>query len=100
MRNMHTDEAKPKTSNIENGAQGLHCKKCDAFLGSEDQSADGWRLQKSSIAVKLGDVSPWETFSPTTFVCAQLLALIDSQAIRKFVLHSGDSGTEDTLLVG
>lgn len=64
-----------------------------------DKSAAGWRLYKSSVAVKSHDTSSWESFLATTFICAQLLALIESQGIRRFVLHSGPTVTTGAFLV-
>ena len=69
------------------------------MLGFADQSSDGWRLYKSSVSLKSDNTSFWESFPATTFVCAQLLALIESQAIRRFVLHSGPSGSAGGFLV-
>ena len=69
------------------------------MLGLADEGAEGWRLYKSRVGLKPGDASSWQSFPATTFVCAQLLALIESQAIRRFVLHSGPSGTAGGFLV-
>jgi hypothetical protein len=69
------------------------------LLGRADEGAEGWRLYKSRVGLKPGNTSSWQSFPATTFVCAQLLALIESQAIRRFVLHSGPSGTAGGFLV-
>jgi hypothetical protein len=51
------------------------------------------------VALKSDNTASWESFPATSFVCAQLLALIESQAIRRFVLHSGPRGTTGAFLV-
>jgi HECT-like Ubiquitin-conjugating enzyme (E2)-binding len=69
------------------------------LLGLVDQGAEGWRLYKSRVGLKSGNTSSWQSFPATTFVCAQLLALIESQAIRRFVLHSGPNDAAGGFLV-
>ena len=41
----------------------------------------------------------WEQNDVQNFVCAQLLALIESQATRKFVAHTRDPDTVETALL-
>jgi hypothetical protein len=84
---------------IEEARRDLHCTGCGDLLGLADPSAGGWRLHKSSVALKSDNTASWESFSATSFVGAQLLALIESQAIRRFVLHSGPRGTAGGFLV-
>ena len=73
---------------------GLKCARCDAELGVDDVRAEGLRLFKWSVSLQRAQNSAWETHPVQSFVCAQLLALLDAQAIRKFVAYSGT--LEDT----
>lgn len=95
-----TDSQQPETS-IPEGPHviGLLCTGCNAILGFQDQSPNGFRLYKSSVSLKPSGTSTWENFPATTFICAQLLAVIESQATRKFVLHSGPNSNTDAYLL-
>jgi HECT-like Ubiquitin-conjugating enzyme (E2)-binding len=68
----------------------LHCVFCKALLGATDISAEGWRIYKSSISVKSSLKTEWEAYSPEIFISSQLLALINSSAARKFIIHTTD----------
>jgi len=48
-------------------------------------------LDKWNIALQPAGHSIWEQYPPQNFVCAQLLELVQSQAISKFLAHSGSS---------
>lgn len=97
---LFTDSEQPETSiPDETPFIGLLCTGCNAILGFQDHSANGFRLYKSSVSLKPSGTSAWESFPATTFICAQLLAVIESQATRKFVLHSGANSDTDAHLV-
>lgn len=69
----------------------LHCSSCEALLGVKDASAEGWRIYKSSLSVKPSLDAEWETSPREIFISSQLLALIESSAARKFVVHDNNS---------
>lgn len=52
--------------------------------------ADGWRLWKWSLRFQLDAQSEGHTFPTEMFVSAQLLGLIENQAVRKFVMYDED----------
>jgi HECT-like Ubiquitin-conjugating enzyme (E2)-binding len=60
-------------------------------MGTQDASAEGWRLYKSSLSVRASLDSQWEKFPPQIFVSSQLLSLIESSAARKFVVHTDEA---------
>ena len=68
---------------------GLKCVRCDAELGVDDVRAEGLRLFKWSVSLQHAQNSAWETYPVQSFVCAQIQALLDAQALRKFVAYSG-----------
>lgn len=57
-------------------------------MGIEDKRDDSIRLYKWSIAVQRTRDADWETYSAQEVVSRQLLALIEEQAVYKFVLYS------------
>jgi hypothetical protein len=69
----------------------LHCVSCKAFLGTADVSAEGWRIYKSSVSIKTSLKTEWEDYSPEIFISSQLLALTNSSAARKFIMHTSDA---------
>jgi HECT-like Ubiquitin-conjugating enzyme (E2)-binding len=69
----------------------LHCVSCKAFLGTADVSAEGWKVYKSSVSLKPSLKTEWEDHSPEIFIASQLLALINSSAARKFIMHTSDT---------
>lgn len=81
--------------NIQNYTSKLCCCGCKAQLGYV--SAEGWRIHKSSLSLKSALDAEWETFLSDIFISSQLLALIDSSAARKFVVHPED--TKEGLLI-
>ena len=82
-----------KPGKLHNGHYEVHCTGCDILLGFQDKTAQGWRLYKWSLAVIPSHAAGTEIFALESILCTQLLALIDAQAVRKFVVHNG--GTED-----
>ena len=89
----HTDflSLQIKDETEANGNQEILCSRCHERIGIVDDKADGWRLNKWSLSVQLSPTLGWESYPIEPFISAQLLALIESQGARKFVVHSGDS---------
>ena len=51
--------------------------------------------------MQLARDAAWESYPVQKFICAQLQALIQSQATRKFLAYSGDiADSKEALLVG
>jgi ubiquitin-protein ligase E3 D len=55
-------------------------------LGAVDDKAEGWRLYKWSLGLKIAGEGLTEKWPVEDFVSAQLLSLVESQAVRKFVV--------------
>lgn len=68
----------------------LRCTACQEVVGSVDESANGWRLWKWSLCVQSNDQSDGQSFPTKMFVSAQVLGLIENQAVRKFVVYDED----------
>ncbi|KAI9824283.1 MAG: hypothetical protein M1832_002091 [Thelocarpon impressellum] len=66
-------------------------KDCSGLtVGTVDEQAGGWRLMKWSLSVIPEDGAAQQMFPEDAFVAAQLLALVDSQAVKKFIIHCDD----------
>lgn len=61
------------------------------MLGVTDQNEELTRLHKSSISLSNGSDDKISSYPSSLFVCAQLLSLIESTALKKFIVHSGPS---------
>ena len=69
-------------------------------MGVEEKRVGTLRLFKWSLAVQRAQAMDWETYSVQEIVSAQLLALIEDQATRKFLTYSGNiEEAEEALLV-
>ncbi|KZF23837.1 hypothetical protein L228DRAFT_267798 [Xylona heveae TC161] len=80
-------------------AQELVCSCCNGIIGVVDERAEGWRLFKWALAVRKRPGEQKESHAIEGFIAAQMLALIDSQAVRKFVVHcKGLAGPASALL--
>lgn len=66
------------------------------MLGFQDDQTQGWRIYKWGLSVKLSEAADQEIVSTESVLCTQLLALIDAQAVRKFVVHRGGDLDSDT----
>lgn len=93
----------------------LACTECKQPVGVEDKAAAGSvRLFKWSVAIQNQDKRfskfmssfqrnrdyGWTVFSIQRIMAAQLLALIDEQAVYRFLLYSGDmEEAKDALMV-
>lgn len=66
----------------------LRCAKCDSILGSINEAEELVRLKKSAVAVRNSEHHVEEqSFTPSIFICAQLLSLIESTSIRRVVCY-------------
>ncbi|KAF9633706.1 hypothetical protein BFW01_g4600 [Lasiodiplodia theobromae] len=67
--------------------QQLTCSSCKTIVGVTDPRAEGWRIWKWSIAATPKDsTTNTKTYSLRKWVAAQLLYLIENQAVRKFTV--------------
>ncbi|KAJ5632902.1 hypothetical protein N7490_009241, partial [Penicillium lividum] len=70
----------------------LDCIACNAIIGMEDPSANGWRLLKASVSLNTNDETAedqWQSYPGELIVAAQLLELIDRESARRFIVHRG-----------
>lgn len=70
------------------------CEPCNAIIGMEDPSVNGWRLLKANVSLntaKSNDVGEgqWESHSAELVIAAQLLELIERESARRFIVHCG-----------
>ncbi|KAI9702089.1 MAG: hypothetical protein M1836_001433 [Candelina mexicana] len=87
-------------ANIQPGHEGragaenesLLCKQCKATIGVVDNRAEGYRLYKWSLSLQQPHTLKPISYPLQHFVSAQLLSLIDNQAVRRFVLTSSKPG--------
>lgn len=64
----------------------MTCSSCKTIIGVTDPRAEGWRIWKWSIAATHKDSTNTKTYSLRKWVAAQLLYLIENQAVRKFTV--------------
>ncbi|KAI9792490.1 MAG: hypothetical protein M1835_007856 [Candelina submexicana] len=76
--------------NAEN--QSLICNQCKATIGVVDNRAEGYRLYKWSLSLQQPHALKPTSYPLQHFISAQLLSLIDNQAVRRFVLTSSKPG--------
>ncbi|KAJ5930615.1 hypothetical protein N7466_006108 [Penicillium verhagenii] len=71
----------------------LDCVSCNAIIGMEDPSANGWRLMKANVSLNTNEVDSveehWQSHPTELIVAAQLLELIERESARRFVVHFG-----------
>ncbi|KAJ5902729.1 hypothetical protein N7495_003257 [Penicillium taxi] len=71
----------------------LHCDKCDAIVGMDDSSMNGYRLLKANLSLNADKATThetqWESHPTEIIVAAQLLELIERESARRFVVHCG-----------
>ena len=78
----------------------LACSSCRELVGQEEKKAGTFRLYKWSLAVQRTEGNIWETYSVQEILSAQLLALIEDQAMYKFLAFSGAiENAQEALLV-
>ena len=59
------------------------------------------KLFKWAVAVKSPEMKTWESLGLQKLFAAQLLAIIEETAVRRFIIHSGNGHySKDALLVG
>ncbi|KAI9778508.1 MAG: hypothetical protein M1839_008038 [Geoglossum umbratile] len=77
--------------------QALVCAACQAIVGAVDERAEGWRLYKWSLAVQSTEDANVERFPTEAFVSAHLLALIENQGARKFIIRTEGEGGDSPI---
>ena len=65
----------------------------------EEEKSSSLRLFKWSLALQRSRELDWETYSVQEIVSAQLLALIEEQAIYKFLAYTADADKSKTALM-
>ncbi|EON61953.1 hypothetical protein W97_01171 [Coniosporium apollinis CBS 100218] len=71
--------------------QQLLCLGCGGLVGTIDDRVEGFKLWKWAVALSFGDEPP-KQYSIQKWVSAQLLALVENEGVRKFVV--GDASAE------
>jgi len=71
----------------------VYCKDCDRLVGVHDANENSHRLYKSRLTVHDSSMQGPQSFPASTFICAQLLTLIETSAIRRVVVYT-DSESE------
>lgn len=74
----------------EEGSSSIMCKHCQSMIGTQDATADGWRIRKwgISIASSLPGSPPAPFYSTQKWISARLLYLIENTGVRKFHVHT------------
>ena len=68
----------------------LECLSCRNEIGIETKKTGYFQLFKWNVALQTPDCRGWETSTLQTIISAQLLALIEDQAVSKFIIHTGN----------
>ncbi|KAH0564939.1 hypothetical protein GP486_001678 [Trichoglossum hirsutum] len=68
--------------------QALACASCQVIVGAADERAEGWRLYKWSLAVQPAEEANTERFRADFFISVHLLALIETQGARKYIIET------------
>ena len=71
----------------------VQCASCHGLLGDYERSSESIKLFKWALSLRIRRDWAWREYKAQNLICAQLLELIRSQAVYKFVAHGGD--TED-----
>ena len=78
----------------------LNCVSCRENVGvKEEEKKSSLRLFKWSLSLQRARELDWETCSVQEIVSAQLLALIEEQAIYKFLAYAADADKSKTALM-
>ena len=78
----------------------MECVSCHKSLGIRDDISGALRIYKWSVILQYTQDAAWESYPARFFISAQLLSLIDSQAVYKFLAYSGDlDRSKDATLV-
>ena len=76
------------------------CDSCGETIGVKDEKESySLRFYKWSVALQRSRGLDWETCSVQEIVSAQLLALIEDQAVYKFLTYTGDAEKSETGLM-
>ncbi|KAL9099645.1 MAG: hypothetical protein Q9163_004886 [Psora crenata] len=82
------------------GSHGLQCASCNYDVGFETMENGHFQVFKWSVALQVLGQPSRKTFSLQKIISAQLLAVIEQQAVHKFVIHSGDlENTKEALFL-
>ena len=78
----------------------MSCSACGELVGAKDDDLPLIKLRKWSVVVRQAASAAWEQNRVENFICAQLLELMDSQGIRKFMAYHGglENAVEGLLL--
>lgn len=78
----------------------LSCVSCGKIVGVKDEK-ESYSLQlfKWSVALQRSRELDWETCTVEEIVSAQLLALIEDQAVYKFLAYAGNVEDSETALM-
>ncbi|OJD29851.1 ubiquitin-conjugating enzyme e2c-binding protein [Diplodia corticola] len=77
------------SSNTATERRQLICSSCKSIVGVTDPRADGWRIWKWSVAIApKGETTTTSarSYNIRKWIAAQLLYLIENQAVRKFTI--------------
>ena len=78
----------------------LACSSCHELVGTEQKRVGTLQLFKWALTLQRSRDSTWETYSVEEIVSAQLVAMIEDQAVSKFLVYSGNiEDAEVALLV-
>ncbi|KAL6711863.1 hypothetical protein ACN47E_002906 [Coniothyrium glycines] len=78
--------------------KALVCQYCAEPVGTRDEAADGWRLQKWSIGMRSSSSPNLPvSYSPAKWISARLLYLIENSGIRKFHIHPAQNNSASAL---
>lgn len=66
------------------------------MIGTQDPTADGWRIRKWNISVTSSAPSlPVHSYTVQKWISARLLYLIENTAVRKFHIHTAPGAQSD-----
>ena len=76
----------------------LQCSSCNIRLGKLT-STDHFELFKWAVALRSIEKLPWQALPLQIVVSAQLLTLIEDQAVRRFFVRSDELGKKSPALM-
>jgi len=66
------------------------CSICEEPLGTKDKVTGSFCIHKWNLAIQIGKSKTWQTFSVQKIIAAQLLAMVQDEAIHKFLAYTGN----------
>lgn len=85
---------------VQDSQSPIRCASCKVSVGTTGGTRGCIQLDKWSLCIRNNGETTWEEHQTQNFVCSRLLALIESQAIYKYIAYSGNiAETGDALLV-